>query len=945
MRYRVNGLVVAVRCVLLGTVLVVAGCGGGGGGGGGNVRPDAPPAVTPPPPPPTPVVFEPNPAYSQHLALTNTTAAHSAGLTGQGSRIGVVDSGVMRNHPALSPRVLANLNYVSSPPNNLAIDDVVGHGTAVSQIMAGTPFGAWPGGIAPGAQIISARIIADKEPTDDGSGQGNETSGALGLKAVHQDLINRSVRIMNNSWGGVYWTDPAATAAIADEYRPFIQSNGGLVVFANGNESRANPSSLAALPSQLGPGGSRPAADLERGWLAVGALDDANPTQLASYSNACGVAMRYCLVAPGTVVVTGTNDGPTSPTYWQWRGTSLAAPQVAGAAALVWQAFPYFDNDLVRQTLLGTAKDLGAPGADATFGYGLLDVGKAVKGPAKFDWGDVTVRIDDITSTWLNDISGSGGLIKRGTGTLRLISINSYTGNTQVLEGMLRLGGGITSSVTIGPAGTLAIGQGTLFGSAAVRGNVANGGTLQVDTAQSFIEGNYQQTPDARMALKIGSTLNVSGQASLDGNLHVLGIREGFLPDFPSRQTFLHAGVVTGQFDTLTAAANVLLQATVGYSATDAWLDVTRLDVTAAAQSMGLTAMSVSSAQRVESAFDRLDDAGTQATPIDGDFRTGAGAIQHVATPAAAERTLASLSGELHGADSAFAMMAIESNRRALEARVDSLLATPVSGAWADGLKAQRAMASFDVDADGWMLGQDRRYNDRLAFGGAVSETEGYAWHGDRFDRERNRQVEGQIYAAYDLGRGYLLGSLALGRMQRWTQREIVLGNDAFLVGADYSDRYATLGLQAGLPLRLGSGHITPYVGVQRLQLDRDGFREDGAAGFGLSTADSSMEATQALVGARFSHEWRVGERLWMLQGRAEWQHLLSQSGGDIEARFTALDVWSPILGQSIDSDIGVFGFGLATPLRGGRLGFDLDARHEQGQTWSRAMATWQVGF
>src|SRR5688572_438292 len=286
MRYRMNGLVVAVRCVLLGTVLVVAGCGGGGGGGGGNVRPDAPPAVTPPPPPPpTPVVFAPNPAYSQHLALTNTTAAHSAGLTGHGSRIGVVDSGVMRNHPALSPRVLANLNYVSSPPNNLAIDDVVGHGTAVSQIMAGTPFGAWPGGIAPGAQIISARIISDKEPTDDGSGQGNAVNGALGLKPIHQDLINRGVRIMNNSWGGVYWTDPAATAAIADEYRPFIQSNGGLVVFANGNESRANPSSLAALPSQLGPGGSRPAADLERGWLAVAALDDANPTQLASYSN------------------------------------------------------------------------------------------------------------------------------------------------------------------------------------------------------------------------------------------------------------------------------------------------------------------------------------------------------------------------------------------------------------------------------------------------------------------------------------------------------------------------------------------------------------------------------------------------------------------------------------------------------------------------------------
>ncbi|HEY5783074.1 MAG TPA: S8 family serine peptidase, partial [Lysobacter sp.] len=237
-----NGLVVAVRCVLLGAVVVVAGCGGGGGGGGGNVRPDPPPAVAPPPPPPppppaAPVVLPADPRFSKHIGLTGADVARRAGIDGSGVRIGVVDSGVMRNHPALAPRVLANLNYVSSPPNNLTVDDVIGHGTAVSQIMAGTPFGAWPGGIAPGAQIISARIISDKEPTDDGSGQGNAVGGALGLKAIHQDLISRGVRIMNNSWGGVYWTDPAATAAIADEYRPFIQSNGGLVVFANGNES------------------------------------------------------------------------------------------------------------------------------------------------------------------------------------------------------------------------------------------------------------------------------------------------------------------------------------------------------------------------------------------------------------------------------------------------------------------------------------------------------------------------------------------------------------------------------------------------------------------------------------------------------------------------------------------------------------------------------------
>ncbi|MGO1892562.1 MAG: S8 family serine peptidase, partial [Luteimonas sp.] len=140
----------------------------------------------------------------------------------------------------------------------------------------------------------------------------------------------------------------------------------------------------------------------------------------ASYANACGQAMNYCLAAPGTAVFTGTDDPPDAPDYWRASGTSFAAPQVSGAAALVWEAFPWFDNDLVRQTILGTATDLGDPGVDEIFGYGLLNVGDAVKGPGKFDWGTVTANFDDDISVWGNDISGTGGLVKRGSGTLVL---------------------------------------------------------------------------------------------------------------------------------------------------------------------------------------------------------------------------------------------------------------------------------------------------------------------------------------------------------------------------------------------------------------------------------------------------------------------------------------------------------------------------------------------
>jgi uncharacterized protein with beta-barrel porin domain len=444
----------------------------------------------------------------------------------------------------------------------------------------------------------------------------------------------------------------------------------------------------------------------------------------------------------------------------------------------------------------------------------------------------------------------------------------------------------------------------------------------------------------------VGARLTVGGTASLAGNVNVLGVLQGYVPS--SREVFLSAGSIAGQFTSLTAQPNVLLTATLGYDANQAWLDITRLEVTAAAQSMGFSPTAVGSAERVEGAFDAIDQdiAGTGQGGITPEFVSGAGLIQGAATSAAVEQTLSSLSGELHSADAQFALLAIEGNRRALESRVDALQAGRVAGQWADGLHGQRAMARFDIDADGWMLGQDRRLGDRLTVGMALSETEGYAHHELRFDREHNRQAEAQLYGAYDLGRGYLLGSATLGRMQRWTQRDVLLGGESFRVDADYAHRYATVGLQAGMPLAAAGGRITPYVGVQTLQLDREGFSEDGAAGFGLSSAASTMTLSQGLLGARFAWDWPAGASLWSLEGRVEWQHLLSQSGTDINARFTALDFSTPIVGAALDRDVGVVGFSVGTQLRrAGRIAFDVDAQSVQGQTWTRAMATWSLGF
>ncbi|QWP75800.1 S8 family serine peptidase [Lysobacter sp. K5869] len=915
------------------TAAVLSAC--GGGGGGGNVR-ETPPPSTPSTPPTTPST--PPPPIGAHLDLTNTRSAQALGLTGQGVRIGVVDSGVRRDHPALNGRVGPMLIYTDPRTNNHRIDDVLGHGTYVSQIIAGTPVGAWPGGIAPGASIVSARILADTRPSDDGSGMGNEATGNGGLDIVSRDLMNAGVRIMNNSWGGLYWTGDTVTRSFIDAYKPFID-NGGLVVFATGNESKPQPSDNASLPSQ-GAG----ADALERGWIAAAALDTLNPTRLASYSNACGIAMNYCLVAPGDVQATGVNDPVGSTSYWVVRGTSFAAPQVSGAAALVWQAFPYFNNDLVRQALLGNAKDLGAPGVDPVFGQGLLDVGAAVRGLHRLDWGNVRVSFDG-TSTWSNPLTGAGGLIKDGSGTLRLDSsaAHTYTGGTDVVAGTLRLndGGSLASAVTVRSGATFAGGNG-----AKVASRVDNQGALRVEGAGLRIDGDYAQSTAGQLQFFIGSKLDVGGTASLAGDARVLGQLPGYVRS--SREVFLNAGSVSGQFGSLSTAPGVFLTAAVGYSSTQAWLDIVALNITATAQSLGMQAGDVASAARVDGALNGLGGGAAVTAPGGASaFSAGAGALQRSATAQAAQQSLASLSGELHGADAAFALMAIEGNRRALESRLDAqYLDGPHYGAWSDRLDARRAMAGrFDLDATGWIVGHDQRFGE-WSLGAALSQTDGYAYSAQRRDRERNRQVEGQFYAAWNRGDRYLLGRAAFGSMDRYLQREVQLGADRFGTGSDYGERYVSLNVQAGHRFRFGEGVVTPYLGAQSLRLERGGFEEPGAAGFGLSAGDSALSATQFLAGARLERQWRLGSALLSLSGRAEWQRTLAQSGRYIDARFTGMEVWSPIVSDPFAREAGVLGLGLRAQFaRGGVFALDFDNRYEFGEQYPRAFASWSLPF
>jgi hypothetical protein len=102
--------------------------------------------------------------------------------------------------------------------------------------------------------------------------------------------------------------------------------------------------------------------------IAVGATDSTNG--MASFSNLAGDTASAYLVAPGVSIVTTALGGGTTTV----DGTSLSAPHVSGAVALILQRFPGLSAAQAVDLLLDSATDLGAAGTDTTFGRGLLNL-------------------------------------------------------------------------------------------------------------------------------------------------------------------------------------------------------------------------------------------------------------------------------------------------------------------------------------------------------------------------------------------------------------------------------------------------------------------------------------------------------------------------------------------------------------------------------------------
>ena len=112
-------------------------------------------------------------------------------------------------------------------------------------------------------------------------------------------------------------------------------------------------------------------------WLAVVATDSSN--NIASYSNGCGLALAWCLSAPGSSIY--STDADHNSDYATSSGTSFAAPHVSGALAVLKSRMPMMPMSVIVAIMLTTATDLAPGGAriDGTYGWGLLNLDEAIK--------------------------------------------------------------------------------------------------------------------------------------------------------------------------------------------------------------------------------------------------------------------------------------------------------------------------------------------------------------------------------------------------------------------------------------------------------------------------------------------------------------------------------------------------------------------------------------
>ena len=293
-----------------------------------------------------------------HKELINAT---NAGYTGKGVTVAVLDSGVGQTGSLNVSESLAINPYASTS------DDSYGHGTHVAGLISGKAIDT---GVAPDANIINVKLGNDEGKVD-------EVDLLLGLQWVHDFKDQFNIKVVNLSVSSTVaqsYKDSPISAAVEQ-----LWLNGVTVVTAAGND-RYNPADVNYAPAN------------DPFVITVGALDGVGKTspsdiQLASWSkkgitsagvtkpelNAPGTKVTSYLSSDNAILAVEHPESVLNNKFLEMSGTSVAAPIVTGAIALLLEANPTLTPNQIKYILTQTSQPT------ATIDSNIIDIKRALE--------------------------------------------------------------------------------------------------------------------------------------------------------------------------------------------------------------------------------------------------------------------------------------------------------------------------------------------------------------------------------------------------------------------------------------------------------------------------------------------------------------------------------------------------------------------------------------
>lgn len=278
--------------------------------------------------------------YVQQWGLETIRAEAAWEIAGTATKpvvVAVIDSGIDSTHYDLIDRI--DSRGYSFVDDNQDISDNDGHGTAVASIIAAQTDNNL--GIAGVDGQAPVKILPLKTVDWDGYSYMSDV-----IKAINY-AIDAGVDVINLSMGSDSYSD------IENDAIQMAISHGITVVASAGNEGCSRYDYPASYP----------------GVISVGAIDrEKKRAEFSNYND------RVDVVAPGVKITTCVpGDG-----YDCLTGTSFSAPMVTGIAAMLKSLDPTLNAYAIGKIIRETSCDLGSPGKDNEYGYGVVDMNRAV---------------------------------------------------------------------------------------------------------------------------------------------------------------------------------------------------------------------------------------------------------------------------------------------------------------------------------------------------------------------------------------------------------------------------------------------------------------------------------------------------------------------------------------------------------------------------------------